>query len=81
MCCKIHTYLLDAAAKLASTLPELHLLIVGTGEEREPLEQQAAGCGIADRVHFTGYYADLAGALRAMDIFAQPSIELTSQGY
>jgi glycosyltransferase involved in cell wall biosynthesis len=25
-------------------------------------------------VHFTGFYGDLPGALRAMDIFAQPSI-------
>lgn len=72
---KGHTYLLDAAAQLLPRFPNLHLLIVGTGDERLPLEEQARALGITDHVHFTGYYADLPGALRAMDIFAQPSID------
>lgn len=71
---KGHRYLLDAAALLAPEHPELRLLIVGAGDERGPLEAKAARLGIADRVHFTGFYDDLPGALRAMDIFAQPSI-------
>jgi glycosyltransferase involved in cell wall biosynthesis len=72
---KGHKHLLNAAARLARGYPQLRLLIVGTGDERAPLEAQAEQLGIRDRVVFTGFYADLPGALRAMDVFAQPSID------
>ena len=71
---KGHTYLLQACARLAEDIPPLRLLIVGTGDQLDALRAQAQALGIADRVLFTGFYADLPGALRAMDIFAQPSI-------
>ncbi len=71
---KGHTYLLDALYHLADDLPHLHLLLVGEGPLRASLERQAKSCGIRERVHFTGFYNDLPGALRAMDIFAQPSV-------
>jgi glycosyltransferase involved in cell wall biosynthesis len=47
---------------------------VGTGDLLEPLRQHARDLGLADRVVFTGFYDDLPGALRAMDLFAQPSV-------
>jgi glycosyltransferase involved in cell wall biosynthesis len=72
---KGHKHLIDAAAALRDRVPQLRLLIVGTGDQRAPLEQQARALGIADRVVFTGFYDDLSGALRAMDVFAQPSVE------
>ena len=72
---KGHTYLLDALHQLAGRFPELRLLIVGSGDQRAALEAQARRLGIEDRVVFTGFYEDLAGALRAMDIFCQPSID------
>ncbi len=71
---KGHTHLLDAAHALLPDFPQLHLLIVGTGGERQALEEKAARLGMADHVTFTGFYDDLTGALRAMDIFCQPSI-------
>lgn len=71
---KGHAVLLDAAAKLTGAFPQFFLLIVGTGAEREALERQARALGIHPRVIFTGFYEDLPGALRAMDIFLQPSI-------
>ncbi len=71
---KGHRYLLEAAKRLALDLPQLRVLIVGTGDERLALEEQAMSLGIHDKVVFTGYYHDLPGILRAMDIFAQPSI-------
>ena len=71
---KGHSYLLDAAKLLANDLPQLRVMIVGTGDLRKPLEDYATELGIRDRVIFTGFYEDLPGALRAMDIFAQPSI-------
>ena len=72
---KGHTYLLQALHQVADTCPGLRLLIVGTGEEREPLEREAEALGIRNRVVFSGYYEDLPGALRAMDLFAQPSVQ------
>lgn len=72
---KGHCHLLDAAAQLRDAYPQLRLLIVGRGDQREALEAQAKALGIADRVLFTGFFDDLPGALRAMDIFAQPSID------
>ena len=71
---KGHTFLLDALRHLSDDLPGLHLLIVGEGPLRASLELQTETLGLRDRVHFTGFYDDLPGALRAMDIFAQPSI-------
>jgi len=71
---KGHTFLLDALYHVADAAPHLHLLIVGEGPLRASLERQALARGISGRVHFTGFYDDLAGALRAMDLFAQPSI-------
>jgi glycosyltransferase involved in cell wall biosynthesis len=72
---KGHKHLLNAAAALRESCPQLRLLIVGTGDQREALETQAAQLGLRDRVVFTGFHADLPGALRAMDIFTQPSID------
>jgi glycosyltransferase involved in cell wall biosynthesis len=71
---KGHSVLLEATHQLRERCPHLRLLIVGTGDQREPLERQAERLGIRDRVVFTGFYQDLPGALRAMDIFAQPSV-------
>ena len=71
---KGHTFLLDAVCQVADSVPQLHLLIVGEGPLRPALERQARGTGLSERVHFTGFYDDLPGALRAMDIFAQPSV-------
>ncbi len=68
------SFLIDAADSLAETCPHLHLLIVGEGPLREELQARAAGTAMADRIHFTGFYADLPGALAAMDVLAQPSI-------
>jgi len=71
---KGHKYLLKAVASLAGRYPNLYALIVGTGDQRDALEDLAHRLSIRDRIVFTGFYDDLSGALRAMDIFAQPSI-------
>jgi len=65
---------LQAAKPLCATNKDFYVLIVGDGPLRPKLEQQARDLGIADKVVFTGFYDDLPGALRAMDIFVLPSI-------
>lgn len=71
---KGHHYLIEAMAMLKDTCPALRAIVVGTGDLLEPLRAEAAAAGLADRVVFTGFHEDLPGALRAMDLFAQPSI-------
>lgn len=71
---KGHARLLEAAAQLASTHPDMHVLILGTGPAKADLENLTARLGLEGRVTFTGFYDDLPGALSAMDLLAQPSI-------
>jgi len=46
--------LLDAAARIARDFPDLRVLLVGGGEERSRLAEQAARLGIGERVLFRG---------------------------
>jgi glycosyltransferase involved in cell wall biosynthesis len=71
---KGHGVLLEAFRCLAPSHPRFHLLIVGEGPERGALEARAKELGLDDRVAFAGYYGDLPGALRAMDVFVQATV-------
>jgi glycosyltransferase involved in cell wall biosynthesis len=53
--------------------PDVHVLVVGDGEDRPALERRAAAPDLAGRVHFAGYQADPAPFYRAMDLFALSS--------
>lgn len=61
--------LLDACAKLVPEL-DVHVLMLGSGEERERLEQQAASGSLSGRVHFVGHRDDPRPYYAAMDAFA-----------
>jgi glycosyltransferase involved in cell wall biosynthesis len=65
--------LLSAARRLVSDRPDIHLLIVGGGEQRDRLEAHAQHTGLRGRVTFTGLLRDVTPALTAMDILVQPS--------
>jgi glycosyltransferase involved in cell wall biosynthesis len=71
---KGHTYLLQAAARLAADIPRLRLLVVGQGQLQGRLERQARDLGIAERVSFVGFRADVANLYAAMDLLAMPSL-------
>jgi glycosyltransferase involved in cell wall biosynthesis len=62
---------------LLEALPSVRaeLLIAGSGPERERLAAQAAGLGVAERVHFLGDVpdGDLPALHRAADIFVLPA--------
>jgi glycosyltransferase involved in cell wall biosynthesis len=64
--------LLQAAAQ--PELRDLKLLVVGDGFQLEPLKQEAAQLGIAERVHFTGHQDDVTRWLNMMDIFVLPAL-------
>lgn len=70
---KNHALLLDAFAKRPAGNPVAHLVLVGDGPLREPLEAQAKRLGVAERIHFMGVRTDIPEILRAMDVFVLSS--------
>jgi glycosyltransferase involved in cell wall biosynthesis len=70
---KNHAALVAAFARLADRFPDWQLRIVGQGELRRRLEDQANALDIADRVEFPGVVADIPGELRNARVFAMPS--------
>lgn len=66
---KNHARLLEAVARV----PDVHLLLVGDGEERPALDRRAAAPDLAGRVRFAGYQESPAPFYQAMDIFALSS--------
>jgi len=65
--------LLDAFARARETHPDLHLTLVGDGDDRAHLERLAAPLG--DAVHFAGYLSQdaVAKALAEADALVLPS--------
>jgi glycosyltransferase involved in cell wall biosynthesis len=53
--------------------PGTRLLLAGEGALRDALERLAHDTGVASRVTFTGFRADVPRLLAAMDVYAQPS--------
>jgi len=54
-------------------VPEAHLAVLGDGELRYKLETLARTLHIADRVHFMGWWLDIASALPDIDVVALSS--------
>ena len=67
--------ILRAAKLLTGEIPNLHILIVGSGQELPNLRTFVDGCGeLAGRVTFPGTLDNVQEALNAMDIFVLPSL-------
>ena len=67
---KGHRFLLEACAKLP---PEIGLVIVGDGPQREALQALIGTLGLQDRVWMPGNQVDVLPWLQALDVFALPS--------
>ena len=65
--------LLQAIKLAVQFSPKLHLMLVGSGAERESLEALTRSLGIQEFVTFAGNQADVRPFLRAADIFVLPS--------
>jgi glycosyltransferase involved in cell wall biosynthesis len=66
----------DLVEALAATpaLAALHVLVVGDGALREPLQELVRARSLGDRVHFLGARRDLGDLLGASDLFVMPSL-------
>jgi len=65
--------LIEAFARLAPNYPNLNLLIIGEGEERERLAMHIARHHLTNRIHLLGQVPEAARYLKAFDIFTLPS--------
>ncbi len=65
--------LLQAFAEVLASQPNVRLLVVGEGSQSKELEAMAQALGIAEAVTWTGFRADIARLLAAMDVYVQPS--------
>ena len=70
---KGHDNLLKAAAQLNGAGAKMKFLIVGDGLNRSALRARAEQLGLADKVVFAGYRADMPAVMSALDVFALPS--------
>ena len=73
--------LIQAAARSAATLPNVHWLVVGerysmkqeTVEYHEDLLERVSAAGLDDRVHWLGYRDDVARMLPEVDLLVHPA--------
>jgi len=71
---KAHQHLIDAAARVVKQVPDARFVIVGTGEQREPLEQQIRHLHLERHVFLAGQRSDAVELTKGFDIFAMSSI-------
>jgi glycosyltransferase involved in cell wall biosynthesis len=65
---KAHSVLVEAAAAIVKTVPNLRVLLVGEGGERANLEALIARLGLGDVVTLLGLRRDIADILESADI-------------
>ena len=70
---KQHKTLLAAFSMLAKDFPDLHLVLIGTGELWESTQAQAREIPGGERIHFLGLRPDARQLLGIMDVYVQPS--------
>lgn len=70
---KGHAHLFAAAQSLLGEIPNLKLLLVGSGD-RAGIDAMAREHGLEGRVVAAGFRRDVSACLRAMDVFVHPSL-------
>ncbi|HTU50738.1 MAG TPA: glycosyltransferase [Acidobacteriaceae bacterium] len=74
---KGHRFMVSAFHKLCTESPvgaQLYLIIVGDGNEEQPLKQQATQLGIREQMHFAGFQGSPTEWMQLMDCLVQPSL-------
>ncbi len=71
---KGYRYLFEAIERLAPQHPNLKVLVVGEGNQRAELEAMAVSKGLAGRIVFAGYRADVAETIAVFDVAVLTSL-------
>jgi glycosyltransferase involved in cell wall biosynthesis len=72
---KGHEHLISALALLRESMPEIHLVMAGSGPLRSQLERQANEAGVSGQVHLLGNLPEAARLIAEADLFVLPSRE------
>lgn len=64
----------EAAARVASSVPEASFIVIGDGPLREELPALAGRLGVRDRIHFFGTRSDVGAFMALMDVLVVPSL-------
>jgi glycosyltransferase involved in cell wall biosynthesis len=78
---KGHQYLIEAIRELTGFIPNIRLIIVGDGPQKQNIEKLIQELGMKDYIVLTGHQTDPAPFYQAMDVMVLPSYagEATSQ--
>lgn len=71
---KNQSFLLDIFKIIGTQKENVHLLLIGIGDEEENLRKKAVALGIADKVTFLVNRSDVNELYQAMDVFVMPSL-------
>lgn len=71
---KGHRYFLKSAAEIIRDRTDVHFLVVGSGPERDRLEEYTRKLGIADHVTFTGFVSDVCELMPDLNLLIVPSL-------
>jgi glycosyltransferase involved in cell wall biosynthesis len=71
---KGHTLFLRALSQVVKVIPQTRAVFVGEGKEAERLEVMARARGLADRLTFAGYQAEISSIYSALDLVVIPSL-------
>lgn len=71
---KGYTYLIQAAAQVLASQPQVEFILIGDGELMEPHRQLSKQLGIQARFHLLGPRADVTQILPCLDLFASSSL-------
>ena len=67
-------YFIEAAAYVLRVIPHAHFLIIGDGQERHSLQEQAIALGVQEQVHFIGFRLDVRALMQGLDVVVVPSL-------
>jgi glycosyltransferase involved in cell wall biosynthesis len=71
---KGHRFFLEAMPAVLAAAPDTIGVVIGEGKEAEALAAQHESLGLGEGVRLVGYWASVAEALSAIDVFVLPSL-------
>jgi glycosyltransferase involved in cell wall biosynthesis len=78
---KGHTFLFEAAARLADEIPMLRILVLGQGALESSLKSQVRSLNLDGRVQFAGFRNDMEQCVHAFDVGVLPSIDCDTSSF